>query len=150
MLWDWSYCRIWNDSTMGTAKQRPRALNSSRPNPQPFPLGTEGCRRPTGVWTAQKNYQDCTSPSGTDWCIWSYAYHVGSEVYTRKTIFQALERLWSGAMHISLLKEKEFNLILNASSRNTHLVNLRTSTNFALMCYKFTCNERHYNPQLDI
>lgn len=98
MLWDWSYCRIWNDSTMGTAKQRPRALNSSRPNPQPFPLGTDqGCRRPTGVWTAQKNYQDCTSPSGTDWCIWSYAYHVGSETYTRKTIFQALKRLWSGA-----------------------------------------------------
>lgn len=69
MLWDGSGCRMWNDSTMGTASPGPRALNSSRPNPQPFPLGTDqGCRRPTRVSAevqpkkkrknAQKSFRD--------------------------------------------------------------------------------------------
>lgn len=50
MLWDGSGCRMWNNSTMGTVRPGPRALNSSRPNPQPFSLGTDqGCRRPTRV-----------------------------------------------------------------------------------------------------
>lgn len=39
----------------GHWKQRPGALNSSRPNPQPFPLGTDqGCRQLTGAWTVLK------------------------------------------------------------------------------------------------
>lgn len=72
MLWDGSGCRMWNDSTMGTARPGPRALNSSRPNPQPFPLGTDqGCRRPTRVSAEvqpKKKEKMHKSPSGTRRC----------------------------------------------------------------------------------
>lgn len=62
MLWDGSGCRMWNDSTMGTASPGPMALNSSRHNPQPFPLGTDqGCRRPTRVSAeVQPKKKKCT------------------------------------------------------------------------------------------
>lgn len=38
------------------------------------------------------------SPSETDLCIWSYVYHIGSDMYTQKTNFQVLKRLWSGEL----------------------------------------------------
>lgn len=66
-LCDGSGCRMWNDSTTGTASPGPRALNSSRLNPQPFPLGTDqGSRRPTRISAAVKLQKKWRGPWGTE------------------------------------------------------------------------------------